>query len=83
MPSKIKRYTMSTTSDSGRKHILHIEDTYAVHDSSDGHDKTLALRIIKTQNGDMLEPDKAQPEKGKFRAVMSGEMFTLPTLEIP
>ena len=67
MASNVNSRKMSATSDSGRTYALHIEDTYAVLDSSGGHDEDLSRRIIKTENGDMLVPDETQPGKGKFR----------------
>lgn len=78
----VKHYTVSATSDSGVKYVLHVEDTYAVHDSSQGHFERLVDRTIRTAGGDILLQDQTMPGTGKFRAAVSGDTFTLPKLEL-
>jgi len=81
MANKIKRYKIATTSDSGKRHTLDVEETYAVDDSSDGHLEVRVGIVISTANGDILQP---APElgKGKFRAAMSSEVFTSPQFDV-
>jgi len=54
-----------------------------VHDSQDGHVEKLVSSLIRTANGDILQPEETELGKGKFRAALSGEVFTLPELNSP
>jgi len=80
---KIRPYLISATNASGQTCTLHVEDRYVVHDSQDGHVEKLVSSLIRTANGDILQPEETELGKGKFRAALSGEVFTLPELNSP